>query len=186
MNMRTNLAEYNNSWYQPGSSLKRLCWYVINIIIFKSSLFPFYKLKIFLLRLFGAKAGKNILIKPNVNIKYPWFLEIGDNVWIGEKVWIDNLGKVSIGDNVCLSQNAFLLSGNHDYKKSTFDLIVKDIILEDGVWIGAGAMVCGGVVCKDHSVLSLGSVATQNLDPFSIYSGNPAAKIKDRIMESNL
>ncbi|MDZ7624210.1 MAG: hypothetical protein U5J96_07185 [Ignavibacteriaceae bacterium] len=85
--------------------------------------------KIFALRFFGAKVGKGVIIKPCVNIKYPWFLEIGDNVWIGEEVWIDNLGKVKIGNNVCLSQGALLLCGNHNYKKETFDLIVGDITL---------------------------------------------------------
>lgn len=178
--MKANLATYNNSWYKPGSFLKRFCWYFVNLIIFKSSFFPFYKLKVFLLWLFNAKVGKNIFIKPNVNIKYPWFLEIGDNVWIGEKVWIDNLGKVSIGNNVCLSQGCMLLSGNHDYTKPTFDLIIKDIVLEDGVWIGAKAIVCGGVVCKDHAVLSVGSVATQNLEPMTINAGNPAISIRER------
>jgi putative colanic acid biosynthesis acetyltransferase WcaF len=184
--MRTDLSKYNNSWYKPGSSLKRACWYCLNLIFFKSSLFPFYSFKAFLLRTFGARIGKNVLIKPNVNIKYPWLLEIGNYVWIGEKTWIDNLGKVSIGNNVCLSQGCLLLSGNHNYKKNLFDLVVKDIIIEDGVWIGAAAIVCGGVICKDHSVLSVGSVATQNLEPFSIYSGNPALKVKDRIMENDL
>ena len=180
--MGTNLASYNNSWYQPGSALKRFCWYGINALIFKSSLFPFYKLKVFLLRLFGAKAGHNVLIKPQVNIKYPWFLEIGNNVWIGEKVWIDNLAKVIIGNNVCLSQGSLLLTGNHDYTKVSFDLIVDKIVLEDGVWIGAGAMVCGGTICRDHVVLSVGSVATGELESMGIYRGNPAVRVKDRII----
>ncbi len=150
-------------------------------LVFKSSLFPFYKIKVFFLALFGASVGKNILIKPNVNIKYPWFLEIGNNVWIGEEVWIDNLGKVLIGNNVCLSQGCMLLSGNHNYSKSTFDLVVKDIVLEDGVWIGARSVICGGSVCHSHSVVSVGSVVTGKLDAMAIYKGNPAIKVKDRI-----
>lgn len=178
--VKTNLGEYDNSWYKPGNVFKRGCWYIINSVFFKSSFFPFSKLKVLLLRLFGASAGKNILIKPCVNIKYPWFLSLGNNVWIGEKVWIDNLGKVVIGDNVCLSQESMLLSGNHDYTKPGFDLIVKDIILEDGVWIGARSVVCGGVICRSHAVLSVNSVATKNLESFSIYQGNPAIKIKER------
>ena len=56
------------------------------------------------MRLFGASVGKGVIINPRVNIKYPWKLVIGSNVWIGEKVWIDNLADVTIGDNVCLSQ----------------------------------------------------------------------------------
>lgn len=179
--MTTNLSSYNNSLYKPGSAFKRLCWYLVNIIFFKSSLFPFYRIKIFLLRLFGSKVGKNIYIKPNVNIKYPWFLEIGNDVWIGEDVWIDNLGKVNIGNNVCLSQGSMLLCGNHDYTKTTFDLIVNSIILEDGVWIGAKAVICGGSVCRKDVVVSVGSIVSGELMPSGIYKGNPAIKIKDRI-----
>ena len=175
-----DLATYDNSWYKPGPVWKRVLWYWTNAVVFNSCLFPFYSLKILLLKMFGTKAGKNISIKPYVNIKYPWLLEIGDNVWIGEKVWIDNLAKVSIGNNVCLSQGCLLLSGNHDYTKPSFDLMVKSITLEDGVWIGANAMVCGGVVCKSHSVLSAGSVATSHLEPMSVYQGNPALKVKQR------
>ena len=78
-----------------------------------------------------------MVIKPSVNIKYPWRLTIGSFVWIGEGVWIDNLENVVIGDNVCISQGAMLLCGNHNYKKTTFDLIVGSITLEDGVWVGA-------------------------------------------------
>jgi len=182
--MPTNLAIYNNSWYKPGSAIKRFCWYWVNIIFFKTGLFPFYGLKRFLLKLFGAKLGKGVLIKPFVNIKYPWLLELGDHIWIGEKVWIDNLARITIGNNVCLSQGAFLLTGNHDYKKTAFDLIVQPITLEEGVWIGANAIVCPGIVCGSHAVLSVGSVATSNLLPYGIYSGNPAVKIKDRIFEA--
>jgi len=180
--LKTDLSMYDNSWYKPGSAVKRACWYFINVIFFKSSLFPFSGFKVFLLKLFGAKVGENITIKPCVNIKYPWFLILGDHVWIGEKVWIDNLGKIKIGNNVCLSQGCMLLSGNHDFTKTRFDLVIKDISIEDGVWIGAGSIVCGGVVCNEHAVLSVGSVATKDLDAYAIYQGNPAIKIKDRII----
>jgi putative colanic acid biosynthesis acetyltransferase WcaF len=176
----TNLADYDNSWYKPGNPVKRGAWYCVNALFFKASFFPFSSLKVSLLKIFGAKAGKNVAIKPCVNIKYPWFLSIGNNVWIGENVWIDNLGKVIIGDNVCLSQGSLLLSGNHDYTKPGFDLLIKEIILEEGVWIGARSIVCGGVICKSHSVLTAGSVATKTLEPYSIYKGNPAVKVRDR------
>lgn len=132
--------------------------------------------------MFGAKVGRYVVIKPMVNIKYPWNICIGNNVWLGEKVWLDSLGKIVIGDNCCISQGAMLITGNHNYKKTTFDLIVKDIILEEGVWIGAGAMVCAGVICKSHAMLTAGSVAAKNLDSYSVYQGNPATKTKDRII----
>jgi putative colanic acid biosynthesis acetyltransferase WcaF len=132
--------------------------------------------------MFGAKIGTGVVIKPGVNIKYPWFLEMGDHCWIGEEVWIDNLALVSIGNNVCLSQGAYLLTGSHDYKKRSFDLITKPIILEDGVWIGAKATVCLGITCHAHSVLAVGSIATSDLEPYSIYQGNPAIKKRERVI----
>jgi len=178
-----DLSQYNNSLYQPGSTLKLTVWYFTNLLFFKT-LFPFpSSLKVKILRGFGAKIGEGVVIKPGVNIKYPWFLEIGDHCWIGEEVWIDNLASVSIGNNVCLSQGAYLLTGSHDYKKSSFDLITKPIILENGVWIGAKATVCPGVTCHSHSVLAVGSIATSDLEAYSIYQGNPAIKKRERVIQ---
>jgi len=178
--MKTDLRTYNNSWYNPGNFFKRFLWMYINVIFFKSSFFPFNSLKVFLLRLFGSKIGNGVVIKPSVNIKYPWKLIVGDYVWIGEDVWIDNLDNVIIGNHTCISQGALLLCGNHNYKKSSFDLIIKPITIEEGVWIGAKSVVCGGVTCYSHSVLTVASVATNSLEAYSIYQGNPCQKIKVR------
>ena len=181
---QTDLFAYNNFSYNPGGNLfKRVLWHYINAFIFKSSLFPFYALKNCLLRLFGAKIGKEVEIKPCVNIKYPWFLIIGNEVWIGENVWIDCLVPVTIGNNVCISQGAVILTGSHNYKKSSFDLKVREVVLEAGVWIGACAIVTAGVTACTHAVLTSGSVATKNLDAYSIYQGNPAAKTRSRVIE---
>ncbi len=180
MRKTTDLSAFRNHHFKPGGFLKRGIWYLVNFMIFDSAWIPFSYLKVLILRFFGAKVGKHVVIKPNVNIKYPWFLEIGNHTWIGEKVWIDNLGKVSIGDNCCISQGAMLLTGNHNYKKPTFDLVVEPIHLEDGVWVGAQSVVCPGVRCENHSVLTVGSVATRNLKSYSIHQGNPAKSLKSR------
>lgn len=180
---KTDLSKYNNEWYKPGGSvLKKTCWYVLHAIFIHSA-FPFSSFKVFLLRLFGASIGTSVTIKPNVTIKYPWHLTIGNHVWIGEQVWIDNLSRVTIKNNCCVSQGAMLLCGNHDYSKTSFDLIVKDITLEEGVWIGAKSIVCPGVSIGSHSVLTVNSVATSNLEPWGIYQGNPAVKIKERVIK---
>lgn len=177
---QVNLASYDNSWYKPASGLKAILWYVTNVLFFKNPIpFP-YIFKKRILQIFGCKIGKNLVIKPNVSIKYPWLLEIKDNVWIGEHVWIDNLAQVTIASNVCISQGAMLLGGNHDYSKNTFDLIVGPIILEEGVWIGAKALIGPGVSCKSHSILAVGAIATKDLEAFSIYQGNPAVKVRER------
>lgn len=179
--MKTDLSVYDNSWYNPGKGLfKRLIWYIANVLFLLNPLNPFSGIKIRILRLFGAKIGKGVNIKPCVNIKYPWLLEIGDYTWIGENVWIDNLATVQIGSNVCISQGAMLLCGNHNYKKATFDLMIGNITLEDGSWVGAQSVVCPGVTLHSHSVLGVNSVANHDLEPYSIYQGNPAQKIRSR------
>ena len=180
---QTDLLSYNNFPYNPGGNIfKRVLWHYTNAFIFKSSLFPFYGLKVFLLRLFGAKIGKEVEIKPCVNIKYPWWLTVGSEVWIGENVWIDCLVPVTIGNNVCISQGAVILTGSHNYKKTSFDLITHSVILENGVWIGACAVVSAGVIAASHAVLTSGSVATKNMEPYTIYQGNPAVKVRDRVI----
>ena len=177
-----NLAGYRNNGYQPGSKLKILVWVLISFLIFENSLpFP-CRIKVNLLRLFGAKVGSSVVIKPNCKIKYPWFLTIGNYVWIGEHCWIDNLAPVNIEDNCCISQGAYLLTGNHDFSKPTFDLIIKPIHLKQGCWIGAKAIVCPGVTLHEHSVLSVGSIATKDLDAAGIYQGNPAVFKRQRII----
>lgn len=181
--MKTDLSNYDNSWFKTGGGrMKCLLWYFSNVLFFINPLNPFSSLKVRLLRLFGSKVGKGVIIKPSVNIKYPWNLFIGDYTWIGENVWIDNLVPVKIGSNVCISQGAMLLCGNHNFKLSTFDLIVKPISIEDGAWVGAQAVVCPGVTMYSHSILAVGSVASKDLNEFSIYRGNPAVKIADRVI----
>ena len=180
----TRLDLFNNSDYRPGPWFSRVLWIPVSGLFFQSW-FPWPSvMKRTLLRLFGAKVGHGVVLKPRITIKYPWKLTVGDHCWIGENVWIDNLGQVTLGNHCCLSQGALLLCGNHNYKKPTFDLMVGDITLEDGVWIGAQASVGPGVTCGSHSVLGFASMATQDLERWMIYQGNPSQKIKSRQVQS--
>lgn len=176
----TDLSRFNISWYNPGPRWKIILWFITNSVFINTYLPLPVSLKIAVLRLFGAKIGNKVMVKPGVNIKYPWLLHVGNEVWIGEQVWIDNLSEVRIGDNVCLSQGAMLLTGNHDYSRSTFDLTTRPITLADGVWIGAKSVVCAGVHCESHAVLAVNSVATRPLQAYGIYQGNPAVWVRQR------
>jgi putative colanic acid biosynthesis acetyltransferase WcaF len=182
--MKTDLSKFDTGNYYAGPKWKILVWFFVNYYIFNSSLPWPYGFKRFLLNLFGAKVGKGLVIKVKVRIKNPWYLKIGDNCWIGESVWIDNLEFVDIADNVTISQGAMLLTGNHDYTVSSFPYRLGKITLEDGVWVGAQSVVCPGVVCESHSILTASSVATRNLEPYSIYAGNPAKFVRARKIES--
>lgn len=184
--MKVSLATYDNSWYDPGRSFAvRSLWHVVNALILQNSLNPSSSLRVRLLRMFGAKIGNGVICKPGINIKYPWHLEIGDYSWIGEKVWIDSLAPVSIGAHACISQDAYLCTGNHDWSDPSFGLIVKPIVIEDGAWIGARATILPGVVIATHAVIAAGSVVTKRAEPYTIYAGNPAQAVKPRELRSN-
>ena len=165
-------------------SSQKMAYDMVNLyrkILFVSASWnPFMGIKVFFLKLFGAKIGKGLVIKNNVNIKFPWKLTLGNDVWLGENAWIDNLDEVIIGNNVCISQGALLLTGNHDYTLSTFDYRNASIIIEDGAWIGAKTVVCPGIKIKSHAILTVGSTATKNMEAYGIYQGNPALKIRPR------
>lgn len=178
---KVDLASFNNSGFDRGAPRwKEMCWLLVSAIFFRHPLSLWNGAKIRWLRLFGATVGRNVLIKPQVLIKFPWKLVLEDNIWIGEKAWIDNLDQVHVHSNVCISQGAYLLTGNHDYKKSTFDLIVRPIRIGEGAWIGAMAVVNQGIDVGAHAVLTTGSVATKHLEAYGIYQGNPAIRIRTR------
>jgi len=179
---RVDNASYRTTINIGASLGKQMIWYLVNIIFFKNPFNIFSALKVRMLRLFGAELGRGVVIKPSVNIKFPWKLRMGDHSWIGEDVWIDNLSDVLIGSNVNLSQGCLLLTGTHDHTKTSFDFQSHPIVLEDGVWIGAKAVVYGGVICRTHSILGIGSVAEKELDPYTIYKGNPAVPVLKRVV----
>lgn len=172
--------EFNKKEFKIGASSAKVCgWYLISTLFFHTGLIPFSTILVFILRLFGANIGKDVRIKPGIRIKYPWKLSVDDYSWLAA-CYIENLEQVIIGKNVCVSQEAMLLTGNHNYKTTSFDLITKPIVLQDGAWIGAKAVVCPGVTVASHAILSVGSVATRNMQPYIIYQGNPAIQIRKR------
>lgn len=177
------LEAFDGSSFNKGASLFKMAfWYFVNALLVRASWNPFMGIKVVLLRAFGAKIGKGLCIKNNVIIKSPWNLVIGDDCWIGENVWIDNLDKVTIGNNVCVSQGAMLLTGNHDYTISSMPYRNAPIVIENGVWIGAQSAVCPGVTVHENAILTVGSIATKDMEDNSIYQGNPAVKIRERKM----
>ncbi len=134
--------------------LKLSLWYLINNLIIYSFI-PSSKMRVLLLKIFGAKIGINIIIHPYTNIKYPWKLEIGDNCWIGARVWIDNIANVKIGDNCCISQDVYFCTGNHNFKKEEFDLMSEEIIINNNCWVGAKSILAPGVNLEANSIVKV-------------------------------
>ena len=169
-----SLAGFDNRGFSRGrSSLVEALWLVTQGLLISSWL-PGSRHRRWLLRLFGARVGNGVCIKPRIRVKFPWRLTVGDNSWLGEGVWIDNLDEVEIGTNCCISQDAYLCTGSHDWSKPGFDLVTKPIRIEDGAWISARAVVAAGVTVGRGAVLALASVATTDLDEWTVYRGIPA------------
>ncbi|MFM8683322.1 MAG: WcaF family extracellular polysaccharide biosynthesis acetyltransferase [Chthoniobacterales bacterium] len=151
-------------------------WYLLKCVFFLSALPWPMGLKRFLLRAFGAKMGEGVVIKPRVNVHFPWKLEVGDHSWIGEKVFILNFEPVKIGAHACISQRAFLCTGNHDYRDPHFSYRNAPITIGSGAWIGAGVFVGPGVEVGDEAVAVAGSVITRYVPANTIVAGNPASE----------
>lgn len=177
------LDNYTLGSYTPGAPLwKQVLWYFVGEPLVRSYWLPLSSLKVWLLRRFGAKIGDRVRIKTGVRVKFPWRLSVGDCVWIGENAWLDNLAAIEIESHVCISQDVYLCTGNHDWSHPDFQLIPAPIKIEQGSWIAARAVVGPGVTIGRGAVLTLGSVAARSLQSMTIYAGNPAQPIKQRII----
>jgi len=158
-----------------------LLWIVISTLFVKSILPGSLHRKV-LLRLFGAKIGPGVIIKPCVNIKFPWRLTVGAHAWIGENAWIDNLDEVFIGANACISQSAYLCTGNHDWSAQNFDLLTGAITVEDGGWVAARAVIGPGVTVGRNAIVSIGAVATEDVPSGRILAASSVLLDKPRIL----
>ncbi|HEV2472303.1 MAG TPA: WcaF family extracellular polysaccharide biosynthesis acetyltransferase [Chthonomonadales bacterium] len=180
-----DLSSYKNPpWHDKGRGFAvRSVWHLVNALFLQNPINPSSKLKIVLLRLFGARIGQGVIFKPSVNVKSPWLLEVGDHTWIGERVWLDSYFPIRIGSHVCVSQDAYLCTGNHDWTDPSFALKEGRIVIEDGAWIGARATLLPGAHVETHAVIAGGSVLSSVTEPYTIYAGNPAAPIKQRVIK---
>jgi putative colanic acid biosynthesis acetyltransferase WcaF len=180
--LRVRLERFRNDWYRPGALWKRVLWMTINRLLLQTWIPWPTGAKVASLRVFGASVGRGVVLKNRINVKYPWNLSIGDHTWIGEGVWIDSLAKVTIGSNCCLSQGVMVETGNHDWSKPTFDLVVREVVVEDGAWAAVRSLLLPGSRLASHAVLGAGSVLAGDTEPYGIYVGVPARKVKERVI----
>ncbi|MDZ4816245.1 MAG: WcaF family extracellular polysaccharide biosynthesis acetyltransferase [Verrucomicrobiota bacterium] len=179
------MSRVRNDLFKPTmvrgrSILVEGLWYLIKVVFLLSSLPWPNDLKLTLLRLFGATVGKGVIIRPRVNITFPWKLEIGNHSWIGEEVYILNLEFVTIGNHCTISQRAFICTGNHDFRTEDMTYTGKPIVIGDGTWICAQVFVGPGVQIGADSVITAGSVAVSDVPANSISQGNPCVQIGQR------
>ena len=181
------MTRVRNDLFEPGRGLERgrslgveALWYLIKCLVFLTPL-PFSsRIKVIILRCFGAQVGRGVVIKPRVNIHFPWKLSVGDYSWLGEEVFILNFEPVVIGTHCCISQRAFLCAGNHDYKDPAMPYRNQPITVGDGAWVGAQVFVAPGANIGSETVISAGSVVTRDQPPGMVCAGNPCRALKQR------
>lgn len=140
-----DLSGFTGAGYDVGRGpLLRILWLVVSGTLVQRWWLP-ARLRIALLRLFGAQIADGVLIRHRVRIHWPWKLSVGAHSWIGEGTWILNLEPVEIGSQVCVSQDVLLCTGSHDRRSPTFEFDNAPIVVEDGAWVATRATVLRGV-----------------------------------------
>jgi putative colanic acid biosynthesis acetyltransferase WcaF len=172
------LDRYDNSGFDRGAGrIKEGLWILCKGVFFLNP-FPWPSaLRTALLRLFGARIGRGVVVRSGANITFPWRFTAGDHVWIGEDVLVLSLAPVTLGSHVCLSQRAFLCTGSHAWRRETFDLRTRPIVVGDSVWIAAQAFIGAGVNIGRGSVVTAGAVVMEAVPENSLAKGNPATVV---------
>ena len=181
------MTRVRNDLFDPRKGLDRgrarwveAAWYAAKCLLFLPPWPVPSSAKCAVLRFFGARVGRGVVIKPRVNIHLPWKLVIGDFTWLGEEVFILNFEQVTMGAHCCVSQRVFLCTGNHDYGQVDFPYRNRPITVEDGAWVGAQSFVGPGVTISAEAVIMAGSVVTRNQPAAMVCGGNPCVPIKPR------
>lgn len=175
-----DLSSYDNSDFSRGAPIWKEALWTLARGLFFQTLLPWPSAwRVILLRAFGARVGRGVVVRANVRVSFPWRLVIGDHVWIGEDAGILSLADVIIESNVCISQRVYLCTGSHDYRREDFKLVTRSITVRAGSWVAAAAFIAPGVEIGAGAVIAAGSVVTQNVPPNTLVRGNPAEIVKE-------
>ncbi len=177
---RTAEDPYHRPAFSRGNRLRRLVWNLIWALLYRTSPRPCHRWRAFLLRSFGATLGPHCHFYPRSKVWAPWNLHCADSVAAGDDVEIYNPAPMRFGSHAILSQGAYLCGATHDFDDPAFPLLAYTMQIEAHAWICARACLCPGVHVGEGAVLGLGSVASRDLEPWAVYAGSPAVKIKQR------
>jgi len=156
-------------------------WWFVQAVFFKTSPQFLYGWRRFLLKLFGAKIGKNVIIRPSATVTYPWKISIGDYSWIGDDVVLYSLGEISIGSNTVVSQKSYLCAASHDYAKVDFPIFGNKIEISDECWLATDVFIAPGVKVGKQCVIGARSNVYKDMPEGWVCYGNPAKPIKKRL-----
>ena len=180
---KVDLSQYDPAQFQRGRPQWFIAlWWLVQSSLFRWSLQPMYEYRNALLRLFGAKIGRNVRIRPDACFYYPWNVEIGDYSWVGNQAYFYSLDKIRIGAQCVISQQAYLNTGTHDVTDTGFRLIIKPIVIQDGAWVGARVFINLGVTLHENAVIGAMSMVTKDMPAGMICFGNPCQPVKTRLL----
>ena len=179
----TNIRERRTSPYSFVEKAKRMLWGAVQGTVFRYTFHNWYGLRRRMLRAFGAKLAPTVNVRRTVIFECPWNLTIGDGSTIGDRAILYCLGPVTIGRNVTISQGAHICAGSHDSRKRSMPLLRPSVEIGDEAWIAADAFIGPRVRVGEGVILAARGVALENLEPWSIYRGNPAVRVKAREFE---
>lgn len=177
-----NLNEYRE---EKPHYLKRVCWYVVNVTLFRV-LFgrKLRYIRNILLRVFGANIPMESLIYASCRIWAPWNLTVGKFSCVGPHTQLYNKSPIVIGNNTVVSQGTFLCTASHDITDASHSLIIAPIILQDRVWVAADAFIGMGVTIGEGAVVGARACVFRDIEPWTVVGGNPAKFIKKRIIKT--
>ncbi len=169
-----DLRRYHQSGFsrgRPGWIV--LLWWLVQAIAFPLTLHAHHAPRRALLRLFGAKIGRDVVIRPTARFTYPWKVEIGDYSWIGDDVVFYSLDRIWVGAHCVISQNTYLCTGSHDIKDPTFRLKTGAIAIGNGVWVATGCFIAPGVQIGANSVIGVRSTVLHPMPAAYVCWGAP-------------
>ena len=180
--MQQRLDRYRTppGWHPGAPILQQVLWFCLGSPLLSARWLPGSVWRVLLLRSFGARIGQGCRIKPGLRLKFPWRLVVGEACWLAEAVWLDNLAPITLGDRVCISQGAYLCTGNHDFRSPGFDLLLGPITIGSDAWLAARAVLAPDTEIGPGAVVALGAVISGTVPEGAIVRGNPAVLVGQR------
>jgi len=180
-----DLRQYDQSNFERGRpKWLIILWWLVQAITFPLSLHNLNGFRAWLLRLFGAQIGKEVIIRPTARFTYPWKIAIGDYSWIGDNVILYSVDQIHIGSHCVISQESYLCTGSHNIHDPAFALITAPIQIGNGTWIAAYCFIAGGVVIGANSVIGARSSVFRNIPAGQVAWGTPCVPRHPRVINN--
>ncbi|MBD2504434.1 hormogonium polysaccharide biosynthesis acetyltransferase HpsU [Anabaena azotica] len=169
-----DLRQYDQSWFNRGrSAWYILLWWLVQAIAFPLTPHPFSNIRCWILRLFGARIGKGVVVRPTARFTFPWKVTIGDYSWIGDDVVLYSLDEIHIGQHCVVSQKSYLCTGSHDIQDPAFGLKIAGITIGNGAWVATDCFIAPGVQIGANAVIGARSSVFTNMPAGQVCWGSP-------------